>query len=300
MPNSAVISTGYVNVAVALPNDFTSAMLTAIATEVDPMLPGGWRVIEPAPPGIAAHIALTETSATPAVTLVGNGHIAITLRPTRLRSSTLGYIGYTAAEAARQRHGMVTAHAAAVATPDGNAVLLLGDKGAGKTNVVLALLRAGWLFLGDDLIILEDHPDGLRVRAGRQRAAIRQSVNGFGYEPKTAASLADLDAPTHAGVALTVRVSVFPGASPLVTAASPLSLNERLRLAENLGRYISGVVTPLSLEPEVYAPVYPLDEPACAATRSRIIRNIERTGLWYVQAPSADHAADLIGKQLGR
>lgn len=47
-----------------------------------------------------------------------------------------------------------TVHASAVAVA-GRAVLLLGDSGAGKTTMSLALARQGLQFMGDDLVIVE-------------------------------------------------------------------------------------------------------------------------------------------------
>jgi len=49
-----------------------------------------------------------------------------------------------------RRHGMLSLHGAALAH-GGQAVLLLGDKGAGKSTLAAALLRAGWQMLTDDL-----------------------------------------------------------------------------------------------------------------------------------------------------
>lgn len=51
-------------------------------------------------------------------------------------------------------------HAGAVATPDGQGVLLMGTGGVGKTTTVLDLVLSGrWRYLGDDLVIVS--PDGL-------------------------------------------------------------------------------------------------------------------------------------------
>lgn len=51
-------------------------------------------------------------------------------------------------------------HAGAVATPDGQGVLLMGTGGVGKTTTVLDLVRTGrWRYLGDDLVVVS--PDGL-------------------------------------------------------------------------------------------------------------------------------------------
>jgi hypothetical protein len=50
-------------------------------------------------------------------------------------------------------------HAAALMHPAGAAVLVVGASGAGKTTTALALLEAGFLYLGDDAIFLAPEPD---------------------------------------------------------------------------------------------------------------------------------------------
>ncbi|WP_409469710.1 hypothetical protein [Streptomyces sp. HC307] len=58
--------------------------------------------------------------------------------------------------------GWTVLHASA-ATQNGDAVLTLGDKGAGKTTTALLLARAGWQLLANDRVFVRPEPDG-RVR----------------------------------------------------------------------------------------------------------------------------------------
>ncbi|WP_149824157.1 hypothetical protein [Streptomyces tailanensis] len=58
--------------------------------------------------------------------------------------------------------GWTVLHASAV-TQNGDAVLTLGDKGAGKTTTALLLARAGWELLANDRVFVRPEPDG-RVR----------------------------------------------------------------------------------------------------------------------------------------
>lgn len=58
--------------------------------------------------------------------------------------------------------GWTVLHASA-ATLDGEAVLTLGDKGAGKTTAGLLLARGGWGLLANDRVFVRPEPDG-RVR----------------------------------------------------------------------------------------------------------------------------------------
>jgi hypothetical protein len=53
-------------------------------------------------------------------------------------------------------------HAACVAR-DGRGLLLAGGSGSGKSTLALALARAGYNFLSDDMVFLKSGPDGLRA-----------------------------------------------------------------------------------------------------------------------------------------
>ncbi|RLU99472.1 hypothetical protein CTZ27_14885 [Streptomyces griseocarneus] len=62
-------------------------------------------------------------------------------------------------------------HASAVVC-DGQAVLVLGDKGAGKTTTALLLARAGWQLLANDRVFIRREGDRLRVLPWPSAAAI--------------------------------------------------------------------------------------------------------------------------------
>lgn len=58
-----------------------------------------------------------------------------------------------------KRHDRFAVHAGGVAL-GGRAVLFPGASGAGKSTIALACVRAGWEFLGDDLVLLRENDDG--------------------------------------------------------------------------------------------------------------------------------------------
>ena len=288
------LDTGLIIVALTVPDTLTRANLASISAEVTRLLPGGWR-IHPVSSAIAhVRIIVSVTTGHSDVELEGET-VRVTLTETALASPTLAYVTYTVTERARQQLGMVTAHAAAVITPDGKAVVLLGDKGAGKTTTAFSLVDKRYRLLGDDLIILAHRDDGLEVMAGRKLAAVRRVNAVLGYEAKRLVDIAELTVPGPVRIATVVRVSVHPAVTvPTAVLGTPLSVVERLRLHENLARYIAGTPTPLTLEPDVYGPVYALDTPACAATRAMVIDQLGGLAFHYVHAPTAEHAAGMI------
>jgi len=66
---------------------------------------------------------------------------------------------------ALRREALFHLHAAALVHPEGPGLLVTGGSGAGKTTTTLALLEAGYAFLGDDTLLLRHAPDAPRVEA---------------------------------------------------------------------------------------------------------------------------------------
>lgn len=60
---------------------------------------------------------------------------------------------------ALREKGLFHLHAAAVMRPAGEGVLVVGGSGAGKTTATIALLEAGYAFLGDDALLLAEGPE---------------------------------------------------------------------------------------------------------------------------------------------
>jgi len=58
-----------------------------------------------------------------------------------------------------ERRGLYSLHAACLAAPSGDGVLIAGPSGAGKSTLALALARAGMGFLSDDVVFLSPVAD---------------------------------------------------------------------------------------------------------------------------------------------
>jgi hypothetical protein len=143
-------------------------------------------------------------------------------------------------------HGLFHLHAGAVAHPGGAGVLLAGASGAGKTTAVIALVEAGYAFLGDDALLVTAAPSGVAIcafprpfhvapatlQASPRLAAMAQPSFGRGdkrdVDPRRA--FPDRQRPTLGPPALVLHPRVEP-ASP--TALAPLPP------AEGLGNLIA-------------------------------------------------------------
>lgn len=281
------IVTGHVSALLALHEEVdTTAALTAGRA-----LPGGWRLERP--PAVQETAAIDIALGAACITADART-VRVCLPRATAASDTLAYVTYTALERVRQQQRKVTVHATALQAPGGQAVLLLGDKGAGKTRTALALAERGWIHAGDDLVVLAGLRNGcLVVWPGKPTAAVRDPL-----QPLAPKLLRDLEpfAADSASLEWIVRMAVHPSLPDAsLTPAVPLSVNERLRLHEALARYISGLPSPLTgVEGTPYGPVWPLDTPACAHWRSHLIAALERCRFDYLHAPDAETAADLL------
>jgi hypothetical protein len=77
-----------------------------------------------------------------------------------------------------KREGLFMVHAAGLAL-DGKGLLVAGQSGSGKTTLTLAMVRAGFGFMGDDTLFLAAAPGGMRVLAFPDEADITEQTAGF-------------------------------------------------------------------------------------------------------------------------
>lgn len=177
----------------------------------------------------------------------------------------LPYISYNLTERMRQEKlGLVTTHAAAVAK-DGRGILILGDKGSGKTSLMLALcLTQGYEMIGNDSIVF-GRKEELIIATGSHQINVRLPVarklnlpirdkrvvdNKIDYEVKFPFLPEELGIKTADRVSplsTVVRINLHSDNPDFVVSNIPSREVEALRLSENLSRYIRGISTPLEL-----------------------------------------------------
>lgn len=77
-----------------------------------------------------------------------------------------------------KRNKLYSLHAAGLCV-DGKGLLLAGSSGAGKSTLTLSLLRAGFKFLGDDMVFLSCDGADLRVLAFPDQTDVTDETAGF-------------------------------------------------------------------------------------------------------------------------
>ncbi len=274
-----------------------------LARSLEGRLPGGWAVVDVADaPDVSAEMVFSFGVRVSSVALICADPLncVISLR----ESSTperIGYITYAVLERERQLRGMVTVHGSAALLPSGGAVLLLGDKGSGKTSTLLQLAALGARPIGDDLLVLRLAGAKVEILPGKRISAVRYMdmapIGTLQYESKREVDLLDHGfIETAADIRKIVRLNIHSATTENLTRrAAPASLAERLRLHENFVRYINGSATPLEISSGcTFGVTFPMDCDRCARTRSTLIAALLGRQYYYVQARNAATAARMV------
>lgn len=143
-----------------------------VVTSGAPVVPStsGWRIVHETPSGVVAYDDEADE-----LRLIYGGHatahcvagdFVATVEVDRqdgawLWTATRPLLTVCLLELLKRR-GLFAVHAGGAAA-DGRAVALAGNSGSGKSSTVLALLLAGWSFLGDDILFLRRGPGGLEI-----------------------------------------------------------------------------------------------------------------------------------------
>lgn len=202
---------------------------------------------------------------------------------------------YAYSEVQRQEDGKFTLHAAA-ASKNEEAVLILGNKGAGKTSLVLELCaKHGYKLVGNDVLIVgETNNDKKRIgvhcgdgvlkprKLTMDRFPEFASVCEFDSQKSPYDAKAIID-PANIGIEveraitpITKVVQIFLNADEsALTISRPEMLPFRLNLHENASRYIKGAVTPLmDFSGDLIGSMPSFDRPELARKRATILERL--------------------------
>ncbi len=218
----------------------------------------------------------------------------------------LPHICYALSEKYRQETlGQISIHASAVER-DGQGVLILGDKGSGKTNFLIALCKNHeYNFVGNDLVVIGakdklslvfgNHQ--INVRTGTTKELLPDIFNRYNldddgisncYEKKASLYPAELNINCclkETPLLKIVRINLH-NSNPEFRQTRVLSpMRESLRLNEALARYIRGQTTPLMLsstgEIEGYFPNFDNSE-LCSFRNNTVHKMLHDTDFSYV------------------
>jgi hypothetical protein len=232
------------------------------------------------------------------------------------RCGTIFYLAELAAEKKRQLHGGAMLHAAGVYLPQSErGILILGEKGSGKTSTALGLCTdAEGQLVGNDQIVLGSSGKSVQLLDGskdihvRRTAAIQDptlmSMVTFTDQKKPNWDNKKTISPARAGV----NEAQF---SPQVTDVVQVVLDRTLEtttvfreqhdiqtllfITEKISRHIRGVATPIINNDGVFDAFSPsLDTPETAANRRALINTILGIGVTKIYAPSTEAMLEAI------
>lgn len=282
---------------------------------IDRRLPGGLRIAYGIPEGYPIVNLILKNDPKPSLEMYDSTFF--TLCGPFQRSEfyfRLPYIVYNIGERARQEiFDMASLHAAAVATNDGRSLLILGDKGSGKTLLSLILgLEYNFGLIGNDLILAEKSQGKLFIRAGTQIFDVRQAVIKYYLPQFEAQNLTTWSPyeekltllPEEIGIAIgqdtmglstVIRINIHPYNNETMIEKGARKIQEILRLRENFARYIRGIVTPLVLDGESFGGYFPsLDSESLTSMRDEMIEAILRSNFIYAYGKDPRDIADKI------
>lgn len=235
------------------------------------------------------------------------------------------HILYSISERSRQiDKNEYTIHAAAISVKDAYSILILGDKGSGKTICSYALCQMyGAKLIGNDLVILGcDKEKELYLNGGTTNITMRKGIAASLFPELTS----DILAPTLSGgktdyeekvsfyaknagiqtntskvpLKLVIRVNVHPSASAnLIKGDFPKEI-EALRLHENMARHIRGQTTPVCMEKNGSISGYyeSMDCLQAQNARNVVISSLFKLPFIYLTAQNPQDSSNLIVQRL--
>jgi len=112
----------------------------------------------------------------------GDGSVTSTIARDLAEHDLTGLFSEAILRVVLRQRGLPSLHAAALAK-DGHAILVMGDKGAGKSTLSAALLGQGWVSIADDLVRVEDRDGWVAFPGARLGKLHADSAAALGLAP---------------------------------------------------------------------------------------------------------------------
>ncbi len=235
------------------------------------------------------------------------------------------YLGELAAESYRQKvYGGAMIHAAAIANEPDSGVLILGEKGGGKTTATIrACVEGGSLLIGNDQVILGCKGDkDLRIVDGSKDLTVRQSAtmadkwlgdiistdwpsdtphwdNKIRFRPQELGiTVAQKSYALKAVVKLCIDRTQM---STSVVKKPQIDMQSTLFLAERFSRLVRGTTTPIITDDNVFLGYAPnMDSEQAAKNRLSYIAKMfdETVGFQNVYAHDSGGALHVLRRLL--
>lgn len=231
----------------------------------------------------------------------------------------LAYASFWLSEAERQRGSVFTVHAAALSMND-KGILLVGDRGSGKTSITLGLLERfdGQLAANDLTILRYDTNEGqafleggskmLRLRFASIKSRFPHLLSFFADKNDDAPWLSKaLVDPKQLGIsvieeskllstAFTVHLDSDPNEPLIVTRLSGIEV--QFELYENLSRIIRGsAISVFGSDKNILGYMPSLDDEDTHKKRVELINYLtQRLGVWHVSGGNLDQICEVILK----
>lgn len=319
------IETGLIGVECISPkgiSEDTSNLLIEATDVRENVFPGNFELVRNLSyffgPRLSVQILLGLSQSFPYVESLNKNHFIFhTPNDSSSHFANLPHLLYTLGESPRQHElESVTMHAAALAAPNNKGILVLGDKGRGKTSLTIQLgMQYSYRLIGNNLVIACRDGSEINLLTGTKSLVARVAalkdvpalsrftfeIQGSGHEQKKTfkpEELGILRQTDKTPLSTVIRVHIHPS-EPHAAIATPINdhVTERLRLFENFSRYIRGVSTPLILNDESVSGFIPsLDEPHLSMMRSELIENMLKLNFRYVSGNSVEAVAEKVNE----
>lgn len=232
------------------------------------------------------------------------------------KCGTIFYLAELAAEQKRQLHGGALLHAAGVYLPRSErGILILGEKGSGKTSTAIGLcVSAEGQLIGNDQVILASSGEEVRLLDGskdihiRRTAAIQDptlmSLVTFTDQNKPNWDNKKTISPVQAGIdearfapkiTDVIQVIIDRTLKTTTVLREQRDTQTLLFIAEKISRHIRGVATPILNNNGVFDAFSPsLDTPETAAKRQALVNTILGIGVTKIYVPSTEAMLEAI------
>lgn len=220
------------------------------------------------------------------------------------------------AEYQRQKEGQILTHGAAVVSPEGKGIMILGNQGAGKTSTSVGLGSRGYSLVGNDQVIFGQGENGISLFGGTKYLLLRQTIEQYQlpnlnsvvfpngkkskWDTKVTIKPEDINMGCCYDIAPVFGVFIIhldgSGTEDAgIARLGPSDLQSNLFLAEKFSRHINGSATPLIGDDGRLLALSPsFDDQETLIKRQEVIGSLYEIGVYKVWGSRINEILDLV------